>query len=90
MTSNKNNGFRSSFGNAFKGFRSALETERNLKIHIAVGMLVIIAGFLFRISSLEWCIVLITIAAVVISELFNTAVEITVDLASRILKNKTR
>jgi undecaprenol kinase len=79
---NKNNGFRSAFGNAFTGFDYALRTERNLKIHFAIGGLVIIAGLLLRISALEWCVILLTIGAVVVTEMINTAIEYTVDLAS--------
>jgi diacylglycerol kinase len=47
-----------------------------------VGALVLIASFVLNISPIEWCIILITIACVIVSELFNTAVECTVDLAS--------
>ncbi len=82
MTSKQINEFRASFGNAFTGFGSALKAERNLKIHSIVGTLVIIAGFVFRISPLEWCVILLTITMVVVSELLNTAVEITVDLVT--------
>lgn len=82
MTKNKNNGFRAAFGNAFLGFHYALTTERNLKLHFIAGLLVIITGFLLRLSLLEWCLILITISAVVVAELFNTAIEYTVDLAS--------
>jgi len=82
MTKNKNNGIRAAFGNAFLGFHYALTTERNLKLHFIAGLLVIITGFLLRLSLLEWCLILITISAVVVAELFNTAIEYTVDLAS--------
>jgi undecaprenol kinase len=81
MSSRKNNGFRSSFGNAFKGFNSALITERNLKIHFVAGILAILAGLILHISLLEWCLILLVITNVIVAELFNTAVECTVDLA---------
>lgn len=80
MTPKKNNGFRASFGNAFKGFGSALLTERNMKIHFAAAVFAISASIIFRISLIEWCLVLIVIAMVIVAELFNTAVECTVDL----------
>ena len=82
MNPKKNNDLRASFGNAFKGFNSALITERNMKIHFAAAFLAILAGFILRISLVEWCLILLTITMVIVSELFNTAVECTVDLAS--------
>ncbi len=80
MSPSKSNGFRASFGNAFKGFGSALLTERNMKIHFAAAVLAILAGFVLRISLIEWCLIMIVIAMVIVAELFNTAVECTVDL----------
>jgi|LDZU01.1.fsa_nt_gi diacylglycerol kinase len=82
MNKNKNNSFRAAFGNAFLGFNYALKNERNLKIHFSVGSLVIIAGLLVHLAPLEWCIIFLTIVVVIVAELFNTAIEFTVDLAS--------
>lgn len=82
MTSKKNSGFRASFGNAFTGFKSALRTERNLKIHFVAAFLAVVTSFYLQISLIEWGIIMITITMVIISELFNTAVECTVDLVS--------
>ncbi len=82
MNDKKNNGFRSAFGNAFAGFDYAFRTERNLKLHFAAAVLVIAAGALLKISSLEWAIIILTIGAVFVTEMINTAIEYTVDLAS--------
>ncbi len=59
-----------------------MTTERNLKFHFLIGLLVIIVSWLLQISTAEWCVILITISAVFVAELFNTAIEYTVDLAS--------
>ena len=82
MNTKKNNGFRAAFGNAFLGFDYAFRTERNLKIHFTVAVLVITAGALLKISALEWAIIMLTIGAVFVTEMINTAIEYTVDLAS--------
>ena len=82
MNDKKNNGFRSAFGNAFAGFDYAFRTERNLKFHFAAAVLVITAGALLKISPLEWAIIILTIGAVFVTEMINTAIEYTVDLAS--------
>lgn len=70
-----------SFKYAFTGIFSALKTERNLKIHISIATLVIIFGIILKISKIEWLICLICIMTVISSELINTAIETTVDIA---------
>lgn len=82
MNPKKNNGFRAAFGNAFVGFDYAMRTERNLKIHFSIAVLVITAGVLLKISPIEWCVIVLTIGAVFVTEMINTAIEYTVDLAS--------
>ena len=82
MTPLKNKGFLAAFQNAFAGFRCALTTELNLRIHFIVAGLVILAGFIFGLSGLEWALILLMIAMVIVAELFNTAMEFTVDLAN--------
>ncbi len=68
-----------SFRYAFEGVWTALKDEPNLKFHFLVGFLVILAGFYFGISKIEWLVVLLTIGFVVAVELTNTAIEEVVD-----------
>lgn len=70
-----------SFKYAFDGFKQSLKTERNMKIHIIIMLLVILCGFIFKISKLEWIICIILFSAVISGELFNTAIETVVDIA---------
>lgn len=77
----KNKRMINSFKYAFAGIFSALKTEKNLKIHISIATLVIIFGIIFKISKLEWLICLICIMTVISSELINTAIETTIDIA---------
>ena len=70
-----------SFKYAIEGIKSSLKTERNLKIHFVFMISVIICGVIFKISLLEWLICISLFALVISAELFNTAIEITVDLA---------
>ena len=77
----KNKKLINSFKYAFIGIFSALKTERNLKIHISIATQVIIFGIIFKISKIEWLICLICIMTVISSELINTAIETTVDIA---------
>ena len=70
-----------SFKYAGEGFISSFKTERNLKIHMTVMALVIILGFVFKISMLEWILCIICFGTVISAELFNTSIEEVVDLA---------
>ena len=70
-----------SFKYAIEGIISSFKTERNMKIHIIIMILVIILSAILKISITEWIICLILFALVISAELFNTAIETTVDLA---------
>lgn len=64
------------------GIKSAIKTEQNMKIHLIIMELVVLMGLMFNLSYLEWLVILICFMAVISSELFNTALENVVDLAS--------
>lgn len=72
-----------SFGYAFAGFKKSFKEESNMKIHILVSVLVIIFGFLFKVSSLEWIVLLFAIGLVLGAELLNTSIENLVDLVCK-------
>ena len=71
-----------SFKYAFTGIKSAFKTERNMKIHFSIMLLVIICGIIFKINITEWITCVGCFACVIGSEMFNTAIEKVVDLAS--------
>lgn len=71
-----------SFSFAIKGICSALKSQHNLWIHTAVFIIVIALGFHYKIHRYEWITVLIVSAIVFMAEVFNTAIEILVDLVS--------
>lgn len=66
---------RHSFLYAFSGIADLLREESNARIHCIVTVLVITAGFLLRISAMEWLAVAIVIGLVISAETFNTAIE---------------
>ena len=74
--------FIRSFGYAIEGFVTAVRTERNIKVMLAVGALAVVAGLVLQIDLLSWAIILLCCAVVIMAELFNTAVETIVDLVS--------
>ena len=71
----------SSFKYAFQGVFSAIKTERNLKIHISIMILVIIVGIFLKISKMEWIIRIILFGLVIGGEMLNSAIETVVDIA---------
>lgn len=77
----KNKKMINSFKNAFNGMMVSFKQERNMKIHISIMFLVILLGIIFKIKMVEWIICIICFALVIGGELFNTAIEITVDIA---------
>jgi diacylglycerol kinase len=79
----KSKDYFSSFRNAVSGFFSAFKSEKNLRIHLIIGTFVVFLGLLLRIKIHEWVYLVIIISLVLISELFNTAIENTVDFISR-------
>ncbi len=74
--------FRQSIAFACAGVRHALQSQRNLRIHVSIAAAVVIAGTVLRISRSEWAIVVTLIALVIGLELLNSAIEALVDLAS--------
>lgn len=69
-----------SFGYAISGIFMAFRMNLNLKIHFLIAILVIIAGFLFNLSHLEFVLVLVLIALVFSAEMINSALEEVVNL----------
>ena len=82
MRQSKKNPLYKSFGYAFEGIFTGIRKERNMKIHCFVMICVIVAGCLFQISALEWCVCFILFGLILSLELVNTAVEAVVDLVT--------
>lgn len=87
----KNKKIINSFKYAFTGIKSAIKTERNMKIHITIALIVTVLGLIFKLNSFEWIVCFSCFALVIGGEMFNTAIEIVVDLAMpRINENAKR
>ena len=74
--------FRQSFLYAMQGFRTALYTERNIKVMLAGFVCAIVMGIFLELSATSWAIVLLCSGTVLAAELLNTAIENVVDLVS--------
>lgn len=60
---------------ALNGLRVLFLEEHNSRIHIAIVIVVVTAGFLLKISNTEWLVVCILIALVFSLEIINSAIE---------------
>jgi len=69
-----------SFNYAFEGIIHVLRTQRNMKIHFAVAVLVLIAAFFFNLARLEIVALLVAISFVLITEMINTSLEYAIDI----------
>jgi len=71
-----------SFVYAGRGIRAVFSSEANMKIHLTITLLVVVLGFIFSLSALEWIACILCFGLVIGMEMMNTAIENVVDLAS--------
>lgn len=69
-----------SFNYAVSGIIIALKTEKNMRIHYLIAILVIILSLFFDFSRTEFLLLLFAISLVVVAEMVNTALERVIDL----------
>ena len=79
-----------SFKYAIQGILSSFKTERNMKIHIFIMILVIITGLILKINKYEWIACILCFAIVISGELFNTAIETVVDMVMPYKNDKAK
>ena len=66
---------KSAFGYAWNGVRTLFRKEAHAKIHLLAAVTVIVAGLIFGLDRMEWCIIMLCIGGVFMAEGFNTAIE---------------
>ena len=71
-----------SFNFAFEGIIHVLRTQRNMRIHLAVAIAVLVFGLWLGVSRLELIALLLAIAFVFITEMINSALEQAIDVAT--------
>ncbi len=67
---------------ALHGILHAFRTQRHVRFHFWLGILVLLLGIVWRLPRLELLFLLSAIVVVVITEMLNTAVEAVVDLVT--------
>ncbi len=79
---NKNDSLKASFRHAFDGLGYAFKTQRNMKIHFAVTIAVVTCSVVFGLPWIQKAILAAMCGAVIMAELFNTAIENAVDICA--------
>ena len=70
-----------SFRYAAQGLVYAFASQRNFRLQLAMGSLALTLGLWLHLNVLELGVLVLTVAAVLVLELLNTATEAAVDLA---------
>ncbi len=68
---------------AYYGLIYCFKTQRNMVIHSLVGMIVLVSGFLLKVSIIEMLFLFTAVLFVMVAEAFNTALEKAIDLYTR-------
>ena len=71
--------FLMGFVYAFNGIKASFD-QVNMRVHAAISVLVLLAGWFLNISTIEWFVVIFLIGVVWAAELFNSAIENEADI----------
>lgn len=74
--------FARAFVFASEGVVHVLRTQRNMRVHLLISLLIVALGWWLDLSNVEWAILALTMGVVFAAEMMNTVVESAVDLAS--------
>lgn len=69
-----------SFKYAVRGIWHVLRTEQNLQIHAVAAIAVVALAFYYRISAVEFAVILLAVGLVIASEVLNTVIEDFLDI----------
>lgn len=69
-----------SFNHAFQGLVYAVRHQRNMRIHLVVAVGVMVGAVLVDLTKVELLAILVSVVFVLVAELFNSAIETTVDM----------
>ena len=75
-------GLLRSFRFALEGVSYLIRTQRNARIEVAIGFVVVVLAAWLRITGIEWAVLVLAMALVFALEALNTAIELSVTLAS--------
>jgi undecaprenol kinase len=68
-----------SFKFAFQGIFHALLNEANFRVQVVIVIIATVFGIHFKISNIEWALLIITMGSLLSAEMINTAIEEFID-----------
>jgi diacylglycerol kinase (ATP) len=71
-----------SFNYAVEGIIHVLRTHRNMRLHFAAALVVLVLALVLGVSRIELIVLLISISFVLIAEMINSAIEAAIDVAT--------
>jgi len=71
-----------SFKYAFDGFKTLFLEEHNARIHLFIALIIILTGFYYNLSNIEWLFIILCIGFVFFAELVNSSIENIADFVS--------
>jgi diacylglycerol kinase len=74
--------FLKSFSYAFEGIAHVVVTQRNMRVHLTVAIVIMLLGLWLGITTIEWALIALTMGVIFAAEMLNTVVESLVDLMS--------
>lgn len=86
----KNKNFFEALKNSINGIVLAFISESNIKIDVLATIVVIISAIIIKVTYIEMLILVLTIGLVLFAEMFNSAIENTVDLITEEYNEKAK
>lgn len=78
----KKNSLIKSFNYAVEGIIYCLMSQRNMRVHYIISLIVLFASLFFDLTRIEMAVLFLSLAFVVVTEMVNTAIESAVDLTT--------
>lgn len=72
--------FAESFRDAWTGLWYCISTQRNMRVHLVAAVMVLTVSWFMGLNRLELALIVFAVSFVLVAEMFNTALEKTVDL----------
>ncbi|MEI5905801.1 diacylglycerol kinase family protein [Bacillus spongiae] len=69
-----------SLGYAMEGIKVVWQTQQNFRFHVLAAFIAILLGTIFSLDKFEWLILIVVIAGMLVIEIINSAIEVTIDL----------
>ena len=63
------------FASAFRGVKAGVRGQSSFFVHVFAAVAAIVAGLVFQVTRIEWCLLSLVIAGVLAAETFNSALE---------------